>query len=110
YGSFQYFVARFFTDAKRAFDAGDLPRTPENRKALEDLEYLRSNLLNTLSHGDRETLPIVAQIKESVRAVNFGDSLSMRPEATASVVRAYIEHGMNTLPGNVKLYYMGPMF
>src|SRR5271156_395451 len=37
-------------------------------------------------------------------------SVSLRPEATASVVRAYIEHGMHTLPGNVKLYYIGPMF
>jgi histidyl-tRNA synthetase len=37
-------------------------------------------------------------------------SISLRPEATASVVRAYIEHGMQTLPGTVKLYYMGPMF
>ena len=37
-------------------------------------------------------------------------SVSLRPEATASVVRAYIEHGMHTLPGNVKLYYVGPMF
>ena len=37
-------------------------------------------------------------------------SYSLRPEATASVVRAYIEHGMQTLPGNVKLYYVGPMF
>ncbi|HXN23146.1 MAG TPA: histidine--tRNA ligase [Candidatus Dormibacteraeota bacterium] len=37
-------------------------------------------------------------------------SLSLRPEATASVVRAYIEHGMQMLPGNVKLYYVGPMF
>src|SRR4029077_15718852 len=36
--------------------------------------------------------------------------ISLRPEATASVVRAYIEHGMQVLPGNVKLYYMGPMF
>jgi histidyl-tRNA synthetase len=35
---------------------------------------------------------------------------SLRPEATASVVRAYIEHGMQTLPSNVKLYYVGPMF
>ncbi len=34
----------------------------------------------------------------------------LRPEATASVVRAYIEHGMQMLPGNAKLYYMGPMF
>ncbi len=37
-------------------------------------------------------------------------SISLRPEATASVVRAYIEHGMQVQPGNVKLYYMGPMF
>lgn len=37
-------------------------------------------------------------------------SVSLRPEATASVARAYIEHGMHTLPGNVKLYYVGPMF
>jgi histidyl-tRNA synthetase len=35
---------------------------------------------------------------------------SLRPEATASVARAYIENGMQTLPGNVKLYYIGPMF
>jgi len=37
-------------------------------------------------------------------------SISLRPEATASVVRAYIEHGMHTQPGDVKLYYLGPMF
>ena len=38
------------------------------------------------------------------------DVISLRPEGTASVCRAYIEHGMQVLPGNVKLYYMGPMF
>jgi histidyl-tRNA synthetase len=37
-------------------------------------------------------------------------SLSLRPEATASVCRAYIEHNMQQLPQPVKLYYMGPMF
>jgi len=36
--------------------------------------------------------------------------VSLRPEATASVCRAYIEHGMQQLPQPVKLYYMGPMF
>jgi histidyl-tRNA synthetase len=36
--------------------------------------------------------------------------ISLRPEATASVCRAYIEHGMQTLPAPVKLYYSGPMF
>ncbi len=37
-------------------------------------------------------------------------SISLRPEATASVCRAYIEHGMHLLPGNQKLFYVGPMF
>lgn len=36
--------------------------------------------------------------------------ISLRPEATASVCRAYIEHGMQQLPAPVKLYYLGPMF
>lgn len=36
--------------------------------------------------------------------------VSLRPEGTAGVVRAYIEHGMNNLPQPVKLFYFGPMF
>jgi len=36
--------------------------------------------------------------------------LALRPEATASVCRAYIEHNMQQLPQPVKLYYTGPMF
>ncbi len=37
-------------------------------------------------------------------------TVSLRPEATASVCRAYIEHGMQQFPQPVKLYYTGPMF
>src|SRR5204862_7386906 len=40
----------------------------------------------------------------------LGNLLSLRPEATASVCRAYIEHGMHAFPQPVKLYYTGPMF
>jgi histidyl-tRNA synthetase len=39
-----------------------------------------------------------------------GASLTLRPECTASVIRAFIEHRMDQLPGIVRLYYMGPMF
>jgi histidyl-tRNA synthetase len=35
---------------------------------------------------------------------------ALRPEATAGIVRAYIEHGMRTLPQPVKLSLLGPMF
>ncbi|MFH1207072.1 MAG: histidine--tRNA ligase [Patescibacteria group bacterium] len=38
------------------------------------------------------------------------DSVSLRPEGTAGVVRAYIEHGMLNRPQPVKLYYFGPFF
>lgn len=39
-----------------------------------------------------------------------GDKLSLRPESTASIVRAYIEHGMVNQPQPVKLYYIGPQY
>ena len=39
-----------------------------------------------------------------------GSSLTLRPEATASVMRAYIEHRLDQRPGVQKVYYMGPMF
>ncbi len=39
-----------------------------------------------------------------------GRSLTLRPEGTAPVCRAYIEHGMHKLPQPVKLWYEGPMF
>lgn len=39
-----------------------------------------------------------------------GDHLTMRPEGTAPVMRAYLEGGMQSLPQPVMLYYFGPFF
>ncbi|MFC1945947.1 histidine--tRNA ligase [Chloroflexota bacterium] len=39
-----------------------------------------------------------------------GSSLTLRPEGTASVCRAYLEHGMHNLSQPVKLYYQTPVF
>jgi histidyl-tRNA synthetase len=39
-----------------------------------------------------------------------GDQLALRPEGTASVMRAYFEHGMQAEPQPVMLYYQGPFF
>ena len=39
-----------------------------------------------------------------------GRSLSLRPEGTAPVVRAFVEHGMHKQPLPVKLWYAAPMF
>jgi histidyl-tRNA synthetase len=43
-------------------------------------------------------------------ASDEGQSLTLRPENTAGVVRAYIEHKLWERPGVQKLYYMGPQF
>ena len=47
--------------------------------------------------------------KEMYTFLDHEDSLTLRPEATASVVRAYIEHSLYNLGGVQKLYYIGPM-
>jgi len=39
-----------------------------------------------------------------------GDYLTLRPEGTASVIRAFIQNGMYSLPKPVKLWYFGPFF
>ncbi|HEY8686994.1 MAG TPA: histidine--tRNA ligase [Chloroflexota bacterium] len=39
-----------------------------------------------------------------------GDDLTLRPEGTAPVVRAYFQHGMNRLPQPVKLFYIERMY
>jgi histidyl-tRNA synthetase len=39
-----------------------------------------------------------------------GRSLTLRPEGTAPVMRAYHEHGMHKAPQPVKLWYLGPYF
>jgi histidyl-tRNA synthetase len=38
------------------------------------------------------------------------ESWALRPEPTAGIVRAYVQHGMQTLPQPVKLTTIGPMF
>jgi len=39
-----------------------------------------------------------------------GNKLTLIPEGTASICRAYVEHGLHNLPQPVKLYYFAPVF
>ena len=39
-----------------------------------------------------------------------GDGITLRPEGTASVCRAYIENGLHNSPQPVRMFYMAPMF
>jgi len=58
----------------------------------------------------KEMYTFVDQTGLSEDSVALATSISLRPEATASVCRAYIEHNMQQLPQPVKLHYLGPMF
>jgi histidyl-tRNA synthetase len=60
----------------------------------------------TYTFDDHETT-IQQSLIQSGLSTNM---VTLRPEATASVCRAYIQHGMHALPQPVRLYYMGPMF
>jgi histidyl-tRNA synthetase len=110
------------TEFIKAFEAGlkdrekPIPATSNNQRALDDLQAQTRSIEVTLQ--DFKNTPQVLQrfdlrvetIRQTLRVISFGDVLSLRPEATASVCRAYIEHGMQQLPQPVKLYYVGPMF
>ena len=97
-----------------AVDEGDLRLSEVNRRALENLSILVKQLeahstgKNVLSES--EVAHKFKAVRIAGRDLQIAESFSLRPEATASVCRAYIEHSMQQLPQPVKLYYIGPMF
>ena len=81
---------------------------------LEDYDYERIETpvleeTELFERGVGEGTDIVEKEMYSFKT-RGGDSVTLRPEGTASVVRAYLEHGMKSLPQPVKLYYIGPFF
>jgi histidyl-tRNA synthetase len=107
-------LAVFQDNMARAINVGQVELTKENSNLSNQLVALTRNLIEAWNKGDRDLTPTwldhLSRANNIIARVEIGDSESLRPEATASVVRAYIEHGMQVQPGNVKLYYMGPMF
>lgn len=108
----------FLEHVKRAYESGEIPKTHENAIAIGRLEMSEEGLLEAFENlkstknpaqYDEELANVIGNIA-TLAPIGLRPSLTLRPEATASVCRAYIEHGMHTLPGNVKLYYIGPMF
>jgi histidyl-tRNA synthetase len=60
------------------------------------------------ARGVGETTDIVN--KEMYTFTKGDRSLTLRPENSASVVRAFVENGLHRRPKPVRLYYLGPMF
>lgn len=87
-------------------------------KVVEDIcEFYRFGRIDTpiLEYGDlfARTVGGATEIVEKqmyTLTTKGGDYLALRPEGTAPIARAYIEHGMKNLPHPVKFYYIGPMF
>jgi histidyl-tRNA synthetase len=105
-------VIRSNEAVQAAWQAGRIPRTLDNELRVNSIQ--NECKLITSQGGRHEspalfTGPLLRFIAE-LHSLTLGELITLRPEATASVCRAYIEHGMHTRPGNVKLYYIGPMF
>jgi len=60
--------------------------------------------------GIGDTTDIVEKEMYTFEGKGRDESTSLRPEGTAGVVRAYIEHGYYKTAPQQKLYYIGPMF
>jgi Histidyl-tRNA synthetase len=105
-------VVRSNEAVQAAWQAGRIPRTLENDRrvtAIQQESKIVTALGTELQSKELLTGSLVRFIAE-LHSLTLGDRITLRPEATASVCRAYIEHNMQALPGNQKLYYIGPMF
>src|SRR5690349_2717130 len=100
---------------------------PAERAAMIRLERLAADLAARYGYRPIET-PLfeqtavfergVGEVTDVVEKELFrlaprtedGEAWALRPEPTAGIVRAYVQHGMQTWPQPVKLVLIGPMF
>ena len=98
---------------------------PDQMGARERLEDAARRILEPAGYGRIETPTFEATelfargVGESTDIVQKemytfddggGRSLTLRPEGTAPVCRAYVEHGMHKLPQPVKLWYLSSFY
>ena len=113
----------------KAFQAprGTRDLLPAERAAFRRLETVATDLARRYGYREIETLLLeqtavfergVGEVTDVVEKELFrllprneeSESWALRPEPTAGIVRAYVQHGMQTLPQPVKLTMTGPMF
>lgn len=97
---------------------------PEKQPYWDWVRNTATDLADAYSFG-RIELPVLERVELFVRTIGkktdiiekemyhfedqAGDKVALRPEATASIARAYINHGMLNKMQPVKMFYMGPM-
>ncbi len=98
---------------------------PEESGKWQALETVARDLLDRYGYAEIRT-PAFERTELFVRGIGEGtdivekemytfedrggESLTLRPEATASLMRAYMEHNLGAKTSLVKLYLIGPMF
>jgi len=113
FSAYKRLVSAFIDEYERAITDDELHPSAPDEVAFQNIKDLNVALsrcgltdAQTKQHSDQ----CVKAIYLAVRVMELGDYLTLRPEATASVCRAYIEHNMQQLSQPQKLYYIGPMF
>jgi len=113
FSAYKNTISAFIEAYQKAIADDELHPSSANKSILQDIKD-RFGALCGCSLQNTQSKQLAAQLVRAiylaVRIAELGDYLSLRPEATASVCRAYIQHNMQQLPQPVKLYYMGPMF
>jgi len=98
---------------------------PEEQSYWRYIEDMAEKVTRLYGYARIET-PVFEEARLFVRSVGVGTDIvekemytftdlgggemTLRPEGTASICRAYIEHGMASLPQPIKLYYLAPIF
>ncbi|MGC2465539.1 MAG: histidine--tRNA ligase [Candidatus Acidiferrum sp.] len=116
---------KYLKELRTEIRDGVIDRTPENERAIETIRSVSQEVFaipEPSEEGPEDAAlerffeysslrrPFERKLLEAWLQLRRKEPISLRPEATASVCRAYIEHNMQQLPQPVKLYYVGPMF
>jgi len=96
-------------DARRRLEVVAMADEVLGRAGYEPMETPVFEDTEVFARGVGESTDIV-QKEMFTFEDKAGRSLTLRPEATAGICRAYIEHGMHKLPQPVKVWYAGPFF
>lgn len=97
------------TEVGRWLEVEQAARDIAGRYGFEELRTPIFEHTELFTRGVGESTDIVQ--KEMYTFTDKGGrSITLRPEGTAPIVRAYLEHKLSAWPKPVKLFYIGPMF
>jgi len=85
--------------ARYAFERIDTP-------IFERVELFARGLGESTDAVEKEMFRVSGPAASDEQAAEW----ALRPEPTAGIVRAYVEHGMHVRPGPLRLWMLGPMF